>query len=88
LNDPLLPYQHFLGMTTMAQVEGHRRGPSRSQRDGDADHLALFGMDDRDAAVLRHAYSFDSEVRARDASPEIAEFKYDPRRSKGLRRLR
>jgi hypothetical protein len=45
-------------------------------------------MDDRDAAVLRHAYIFHIEVRARDARPEIAEFKYDPRRSKGLCRLR
>jgi hypothetical protein len=52
------------------------------------EYVELFGMDDRDAAVLRNAYIFHIEARARDASPEIAEFKYDPRRSKGLRRLR
>jgi hypothetical protein len=52
------------------------------------EYVELFGMDDRDAAVLRHAYIFHLEARARDASPEIAEFKYDPRRPKALRRLR
>jgi hypothetical protein len=50
------------------------------------EYVELFGVDDRVPAIK--PCIFHLEVRARDAKTEVAEFKYDPKHSPALRRVK